>query len=240
MSSNDPFALPDFPSHDAISERAYYLSERRGHPEGDSWRKRNWDDAKWELFEEYLRDHREVLSRIAEIRGADVKNVDIVVHSDGIEPPVKPINVFMITPFAEEYRGVEKAVRTVFESAPYYFNVTLARDFTYDANLPKNVFTHIDLADAFVAEITELNSNVMYELGRTGGRVGNARPVFSLRGADAVNDVPSDIKSELYIEYGSRCDQTSNIDKNVRIWGKNPSEFSSTKISPNIWGLGIS
>lgn len=71
----------------------------------------------------------------------------------------------MITPFADEYRSVELAVRRVFEQAPFCFEVCLARD-KYNADtLVENVKSHIAAAQCFIAEISDLNPNVMMEVG---------------------------------------------------------------------------
>jgi molecular chaperone HtpG len=125
------------------------------------------------------------------------------------------ITVFMITPFSEPYRRMEEAIRAIFEAPPYFFRVLLARDYTYHSSLLRNVQAHIASADAFIADITELNPNVMLELGAV-LLAGSGKPIFSLRGRSAKNDVPADLKSELYIPYGDISDQKSVIEQTIR------------------------
>jgi hypothetical protein len=57
----------------------------------------------------------------------------------------------------------------------------------------------MDVVDAFVAEISDLNPNVMLELGMTENDP-QRRPVFVLRRGES-KDPPTDLKGRLYIEY---------------------------------------
>jgi hypothetical protein len=122
----------------------------------------------------------------------------------------------MITPFADEYHVVENAIREVFESAPYFFEVVLARDFMYESYLLENIRAHIEAADAFIAEISDLNSNVMLELGAVLIKNDNARPVFLLRREGAGKDVPADIRAALYIPYSATSAGVDAIAADVR------------------------
>ena len=54
------------------------------------------------------------------------------------------------------YDPLEKAVRRVFEAAPYDFEVRLARDYTHEPGLLANVREHILRAHGFIAEISDL------------------------------------------------------------------------------------
>jgi hypothetical protein len=116
----------------------------------------------------------------------------------------RPIRLFMITPFSDKYKSIEKAVRSFFEGPPYFFKIVLARDFSLESQLIEDIRAHIDAADGYIAEITELNPNVMLELGAVLIKKDKNKPVFILRGPATVEDkVPSDIQSELYISYSS-------------------------------------
>jgi molecular chaperone HtpG len=128
----------------------------------------------------------------------------------------KPTRLFMITPFAEKYSSVEAAVRDVFESAPYFFELVLARDFMYENKLLPNIRAHIDAADGFIAEITELNENVMLELGAVLIKNEANRPVFSLRGSSAPKEVPADIRETLFIPYDGFDSKPERIADQIR------------------------
>jgi len=127
----------------------------------------------------------------------------------------RPIRVFMITPFAKEYANVVAAVRRVFEDSPYFFEVALAKDYMLESKLLESMRAHMRMADAFIADITNLNPNVMLELGAVLINT-DGRPVFALRGQSACGDVPADIRSELYIPYGEPTDEPAVIAARIR------------------------
>jgi hypothetical protein len=116
----------------------------------------------------------------------------------------------MITPFAEEYKQLEEAVRRVFERTPYFFEVRLARDYFHKDGLLENVREHLRRAHGFIAEISDLNPNVMFELGAA-MLPNDGRPIFSLRSRGAVKDIPADIKEKLRVDYGSLSDPLEQI-----------------------------
>ena len=112
----------------------------------------------------------------------------------------KHILMFMITPFADEYRSVELAVRRVFERAPFCFEVCLARD-KYNADtLVENVKSHIASAQCFIAEISDLNPNVMMEVGGI-LMSGDKRPVFVLWDTHSTLRKPADFGDWLTFSY---------------------------------------
>lgn len=121
----------------------------------------------------------------------------------------------MITPFADAYKPVELAVRRVFEQPPYCFEVRLARDYIHEFGLLDNVRIHMDQAHGFIAEISDLTPNVMFELGAA-TMPNDKRPVFSLRRTDATLPVPADFKEKLFITYGSLKDPVDKIEADIR------------------------
>jgi molecular chaperone HtpG len=128
----------------------------------------------------------------------------------------QPIRLFMIVPFKEAYTAVIDAVREVFEQPPYFFEVIVAKDFMLRAQLLDSLRAHMDAASGFVADITDLNPNVMLELGAALVSSTNRRPVFSLRGSNAAPDVPADIRAELHIPYGSPTDGSAAVALAIR------------------------
>lgn len=90
---------------------------------------------------------------------------DIDAHSHNVilapDARTDHIVMFMMTPFADRYRPVEEAIRQIFERPPYCFEVRLARDYTHQDGLQANIRAHISRAHAFIAEVSELNPNVM-------------------------------------------------------------------------------
>lgn len=126
-----------------------------------------------------------------------VKNAGSMVNSS------KHIRMFMITPFANDYRSVELAVRRVFERAPFCFEVCLARD-KYNADtLVENVKSHIASAQCFIAEISDLNPNVMMEVGGI-LMSGDERPVFVLWDTHSKLKKPADFGDWLTFAYSGK------------------------------------
>lgn len=131
--------------------------------------------------------------------------------------PIDHIRLFMITPFDDSYKPVETAIRQVFEREPFYFQVQLARDSYKADTLVKNIQCHIADAHGFVAEISELNPNVMMEVG--GILInGDTRPVFALRDKKSreKGSAPVDFGDRLTFSYGSREDSSELIAKQIK------------------------
>lgn len=60
----------------------------------------------------------EARTELRELKNVKIDTQDLPEH----------ICLFMITPFGDDYKNVELAIRKYFESAPYFFEVCLARD----------------------------------------------------------------------------------------------------------------
>jgi hypothetical protein len=118
-------------------------------------------------------------------------------------------------PFSKEYENVEQAIKMVLCGKPFFFNVVLARDVMFESKLLESIRTHMHRAQGFVADITDLNPNVMFEVGAA-LIAGAGRPVFSLRGAGAKDPVPADLRAELFISYGSAIDDPVDIAAAIR------------------------
>lgn len=114
------------------------------------------------------------------------------------------ILMFMITPFADEYKPVELAVRRVFEQAPFCFEVCLARDKYNEETLVENVKSHIAAAQCFIAEISDLNPNVMMEIGGI-LMSGDKRPVFALWDTHSTLRKPADFGDRLTFAYSGKA-----------------------------------
>ena len=163
-------------------------------------------------------DKRQVLdearSKIAELQD-EIKDLLDERMAASPKKSDRHIILFMMTPFGSEYDNVEAAMRAIFEDAPYFFEVRLARDYREDGFLHENVRRHIAMADGFIADVTQGNPNVLLEVGATLFTSDN-RPKFCLRGKDASVEVPSDIRHVIRIEYASRSDDPLEIANTVR------------------------
>lgn len=115
------------------------------------------------------------------------------------------ISLFVMMPFGEEYDLLERALRQVFEMDPYHFQVILARDRTLHPNLFENVKAHMRMVHGFVADVSDLNPNVMLELGIPEADY-EERPVIILRQSSS-KETPADLKGRLYVEYDLPSDE---------------------------------
>lgn len=119
-------------------------------------------------------------------------------------PPERPAHpvFFLITPFAKEFRPLEDALRRVVEDG-WGCQLRLARDTTFKDDIRENVQVHLEQADAFLAEITTGNANVMYELGAARATARD-RPVILLcrqPPGEAKATLPADLQGLLYLQY---------------------------------------
>jgi len=129
-----------------------------------------------------------------------IKNLRRLVGERPMLLPKKgQVSLFVMMPFSPDSKLVEDALRAVLETDPYWFQIILARDQTICENLFDNVKAHMEVVDGFLADISDLNPNVMLELGMTESDP-QKRPVFVLRREDS-KEPPSDLKARLYIEY---------------------------------------
>ena len=152
----------------------------------------------------------ELQRRLEEYRQRDIADI-----GNNILP--EHIRVFMITPYANEYRMIERAIRNILECAPYFFEVRLARDYTHaGAELVDDLQLHIAESHAFVADITGLNPNVMMEVGAIHLRRDN-RPMYVLHADFSDKEkIPADLGAKLRIPYGDLSDNPENIEEIIR------------------------
>jgi molecular chaperone HtpG len=113
---------------------------------------------------------------------------------------------FMMTPFdRDRYGATHEALRTAVEDH-WRCQLFLASDRAYDQRLLENVRMHMDQADAFIAEVSDANPNVLFELGAVFEKLRD-RPVVLLR-RTAINGapvprpaLPADLQGLLYVDY---------------------------------------
>lgn len=140
-----------------------------------------------------LRDEvNDLKEQLAEARRESARHSGSTTLSSGV------ITVFMCTPYEDRYEPVEQAVRSVLEKPPYFFRVRLARDFILSPIVHSSVIEHIRQADAFIADVSENNPNVMFELGAA---VLTERPIFLLRSGGMSSVLPIDLGNRLWIDY---------------------------------------
>ena len=106
---------------------------------------------------------------------------------------------FMITPFADRYHPLVNACRRVVEES-WGAQLIVASDQQADHRLLENIELLMSQAHAFLAEITEANPNVMFELGAA-FTDRHSRPFALMREHGASPALPADLRALLYIDY---------------------------------------
>jgi hypothetical protein len=139
---------------------------------------------------------RQLNSRLAELEASSEPHLAETVLP---APRTPHVSLFVMMPFGDGYKVLEAALRHVFEDDPYNFQVILARDRTLHRNLFENVKAHMQMVHGFVADVSDLNPNVMLELGITEVDAGR-RPVVILRRQGSA-ELPADLHGLLYVEY---------------------------------------
>ncbi len=96
------------------------------------------------------------------------------------------------------------AIRRVLELKPYYWQVVRADEQYFEETIERNVGVWMQRAQAYIADISDLNSNVLMELGymRWGRRGGKEKqPVVVLERIDATSHKISDLAGVIRITY---------------------------------------
>ncbi len=108
---------------------------------------------------------------------------------------------FVMMPYDPRFDGVERALRSVLQGAPYFFEVVLARDRHLAQETRGNVQRHLRDADFYVADISEHSPNVFLELGWPFfDPEFEGRPKILLRSTGG-KERPEDVASLIYVEY---------------------------------------
>jgi len=120
------------------------------------------------------------------------------------------IRIFVARPFNDKkYEDFEKAVRSVFEDAPFFFEIRTALDYVHKPGLVANIKEHISTSHGTIAEVSNLNPNVLLEIGAA--LIGpDSRPLFLVRNKNSEEKVPVDFGDLLRIEYSARGRKTIN------------------------------
>lgn len=104
-------------------------------------------------------------------------------------------SVFVAMPFAPEHDAFFQALVEALEDAPFFWKVLRAdRSVVHHPLLWENVKRLLSQAHCYIAEISDLNPNVMLELGRMEAM---DRPMLLFRRADA-GEVPADLRGHLH------------------------------------------
>ena len=127
----------------------------------------------------------------------------------------KNFEAFVLIPFSTDFDDVyEKLIKKTFTELG--FEVTRADDVNSYQNILKDIISKIQRSDLIIADLSNKNPNVFYELGiaHTMGK-----PTIML--SQSVNDVPFDLKSYRIINYSSHFSEASKLIDELKKAGKN-------------------
>jgi hypothetical protein len=109
------------------------------------------------------------------------------------------VRCFIAMPFSKDYDVLFDALQELFESKPYYWEVARADEKYLKDEIRGNIQQLMSQSHCYLAEISELNPNVMMELGMM--RMHMDRPTFLLRKKEMTTDVPANLKGVIYLAY---------------------------------------
>jgi hypothetical protein len=142
-------------------------------------------------------------------------NSDKTLSHNTITGQGEHIVILTIAGSGDQYRNLEEAVRRVFECPPYYFEVRSTSDYTYKPDRLENIREHIKRAHGFVVEISELNPNIMFELGAVAISDRN-RPILPLRSQAATAEVIASFSSQIHTIYSSLNQSVEQLTSEIR------------------------
>lgn len=108
---------------------------------------------------------------------------------------MKKLKVFMIMPFKEQFLELYKLIKSKLENDYEFSN---AGDLDNQRNIIQDIIVGISDADVVIADLTELNSNVFYELGLCHAL--NKKVILITQ---EISKLPFDISSYRAIEYST-------------------------------------
>lgn len=122
--------------------------------------------------------------------------------------PIPYIYCFFAMPFKEECNIVFNAVKNILEEEPYGWKVIRADKEQRGLTISSNVESHITNSDCYIADVSEMNPNVLLEIGRMSCyKKGNDvtsnyfRPIIYLCCEDRKDDIPSDLGGYIFYTY---------------------------------------
>ena len=116
---------------------------------------------------------------------------------------------FVVMPFDEDFDLIyQDLIQPPFEAAGYH--VVRADDITNQRNILHDIVVQLHDSDLIVADLTDTNPNVYYELGLAHGL---ERNVVLL--SQHPSDTPFDLRSYRMIEYGTRWDKFADAKKRL-------------------------
>jgi hypothetical protein len=131
-------------------------------------------------------------------------------------PEPKHLIFFLMTPLGETYHPFIETVRDVIENR-FGCQLFVANDRQYEDTVIDNVRFHMDQAHAFIAEVTDANPNVMFELGAARFDL-RERPIVLMR-RNSQQQLPADLHGRIYVNYDEKTGEelAGYLDAQLRV-----------------------
>ncbi len=148
------------------------------------------------------------------------------------------MNVFMIMPFNEEFLALYESLKEKYEES---FSFSHAGDLDCQQSIIKDIVIGIEQADLVIADLTNRNANVFYELG-----LAHAMSKKVILITQDVDDLPFDIKAYNANQYSNKfykiTELYQTLDKLFEMVRKGSVKFGNpvSDYAQNHWPLGLS
>lgn len=120
---------------------------------------------------------------------------------------------FVIMPFGTEFNDVYKlGIKEIAKECDV--DAKRLDDDFFDTNMVEKIYQKIDSADFIIADMTDRNPNVFYEVGYA-----DAKKKLILLLTKNINDIPFDFKQRLHIEYSNVSSLRENLRSKIE-WAK--------------------
>lgn len=122
-----------------------------------------------------------------------------------------PKAMFVLMPFREEFDGIYAIAREVGKSLG--FNVLRADEMTSPGLITDQVLEAISHSGVIVADLTNRNPNVLYEVG-----IAHTLGKKTILLAQAIDDVPFDLASQRILIYENSVSGAKKLEQDLRVW----------------------
>ncbi|MFQ6115858.1 MAG: TIR domain-containing protein [bacterium] len=117
----------------------------------------------------------------------------------------------IITPFSDQFRSIRQRIAEALHERGIE-PILLEQQVKVGASFVETIHDAIEQVDFIIADLTESNPNVMYELGYAHGL---GKPVLIIV-QEEVSNVPSDLSGRLYLVYDRT--KLNELAEQIQMW----------------------
>lgn len=144
----------------------------------------------------------------------------IIYPKDFFEQQVKidPKLCFILSPFKQNYEGIKEAIDFIVRDSG--FEPVRADDIRQPGIIHSDIWDHIQRAAVIIADVTEYNPNVFFELG-VAATVKDKSRLIIVRQSSTGGEYPFDISTFRYIPYENTIPGSRKLTENLKSFLKN-------------------